>query len=96
MDEILNLFVIIYLKCSKAVQLTFINDIDLCMQMIKEAQEKLFIERHFEYKVMMPGIHQFKHCMLKKSKDPAANDCEYLKLNMIKKRCKRYDHDADD
>ena len=57
MDEILNLFVIIYLKCSKAVQLTFINDIDLCMQMIKEAQEKLFIERHFEYKVMMPGIH---------------------------------------
>ena len=95
MEEILNLFVIIYLKCSKAVQLTFINDIDLCMHLIKEAQEKLFVEKHFEYKVMMPGIHQFKHCMQKKSKDPAQNDCEYLKLHTIKKRCKRYDHDSD-
>lgn len=57
MDELLNLIVVIYLKCSKAVQLTFINDIDMCMQMIREAQEKLFVEKVFEYKVMLPGIH---------------------------------------
>lgn len=38
MDEILNLFVVVYLKCSPAVQLTFVDDIDKCMCFIREAQ----------------------------------------------------------
>ena len=36
MDEILNLFVVIYLKCSQSVQLTFVDDIDKVIQLIKE------------------------------------------------------------
>ena len=89
MDELLKMFVVIYLKCSQAVQLTFVNDIDLCMHMIKEKTDKLFVENSFVYKVLLSGIHQFKHCMKQKLQDPAQNDCEYLKLSSIKKRCKR-------
>ena len=37
MDEILDLFVVIYLKCSQAVQLTFVDDIDKCMHLIRES-----------------------------------------------------------
>jgi hypothetical protein len=57
MDELLKMFVVIYLKCSQAVQLTFVNDIDLCMHMIKEKTDKLFVENSFVYKVLLSGIH---------------------------------------
>jgi len=57
MDEILNLFVVVYLKCSPAVQLTFVDDIDKCMCFIRESQQKLFIERAFEYNAIFYGIY---------------------------------------
>lgn len=63
MDELLKMFVVIYLKCSQAVQLTFVNDIDLLMHMIKEKTDKLFVENTFVFKVLLTGIHQFKYCM---------------------------------
>lgn len=57
LDEILDLFVVIYLKCTQAVQLTFVDDIDKCMQLIKEASNKIFVERTFKYKVVLHGLH---------------------------------------
>jgi hypothetical protein len=43
--------------------LTFVDDIDKCIQLIKEASNKIFVERTFKYKVVLHGLHQFKFCM---------------------------------
>lgn len=42
MDQILDLFVLIYLKCSPAVQLNFIDDIDKCIKLILEDKSAIF------------------------------------------------------
>lgn len=48
MDQILDLFVVLYLKCSRDVQLTFLDDIDKMYLMIIESQQQIFVERKFQ------------------------------------------------
>lgn len=91
MDEILNLFVVIYLKCSQAVQLTFLDDIDKIVCMIKEAQQEVIIQKKFTYNITLFNLHQFKQCMNKHAEGSKEKECDYLSLHSIKKRCKRYD-----
>lgn len=57
MDEILNLFVVVYLKCSREVQLTFVDDIDKLMQFVKEGQEKIFVQKEFTFNAMFYSIY---------------------------------------
>ena len=49
MDEILNLFVVVYLKCSQAVQLTLLEDIDRSVAIIRHSQEKIIVEQTFSF-----------------------------------------------
>lgn len=53
MDEILNLFVVVYLKCSQAVQLTLLDDIDRCIVLIRHSQEQIIVEKTFSYILLL-------------------------------------------
>mgnify|MGYP001150961611 CR=1 FL=1 len=92
MEELLNLFVIIYLKCSQEVQLTLVDDVDKCIEFIQGDQEAIFKNKKFTFNLIFMGLYQFKHCMkAKKLQGTNAKDCDHLKLSSIKKRCKQYD-----
>lgn len=79
MDDILRLFVVMYLKSSNAVKLTIIEDLDNIFLLIKGAETKLFVDGAFKYKIFFHGICQFKHCL--KSYELAGKEgkmCEIL------------------
>jgi len=57
MDEILNLFVVVYLKCSQAVQLTFVDDIDKVLMFIREDIQKVIIDKKFTYQAVFYSIY---------------------------------------
>ena len=57
LDEMLNLFVVVYLKCSKAVQLSFLDDLDKIGKMIKDESKSLFVQKAFKYKVLFPNMY---------------------------------------
>lgn len=96
MDEILDLFVVLYLKCSRDVQLTFLDDIDKMYLMIVESQQQIFVERKFQQKLCFFGMYQFKKCL---ADSPAGicedEKCDILRLEKIKARLKRYDIHAE-
>ena len=56
MDQLLDLFVVIYLKTSQSVQLTFVDDIDKMMHLIKENQKAIFVEKKFTWKIVAYGL----------------------------------------
>ena len=56
MDQLLDLFVVIYLKCTKSVQLTLVDDIDRMMVLIKDSQKSIFIEKKFAWKTVIHGL----------------------------------------
>lgn len=72
------------------MQLTLVDDIDKCLLSIKEAQEKVFVEGTFTYKLFFHGLHQFKYCM-KEGGVEGGVECDILKLASMKKRMKRYE-----
>jgi hypothetical protein len=45
MDELLKLFVVLYLKSSMAVKLTLMEDLDNIFILIKTAETKLFVDK---------------------------------------------------
>lgn len=47
MDDFLRLFVVLYLKSSKAVQLTILEDLENSFLLIKEQETKIFIDKKF-------------------------------------------------
>ena len=95
MDEILNLFLVIYLKCSQAVKLTFVDDIDKVIQLIRDdvKDKKIFFNTIQTYNVMFCGLFQFKKCLAASATGP--KECTILRLPDIWKRCKRYDPESD-
>jgi hypothetical protein len=57
MDQLLDLFVVIYLKTSQSVQLTLVDDIDKMMHIIKENQKAIFVEKKFTWKITALGLY---------------------------------------
>ena len=56
MDDILKLFVVLYLKSNNAVKLTIMEDLDNIFLLIKGAETKLFVDGAFKYKIFFHGI----------------------------------------
>ena len=84
----MQLLVVIYLKCSQAVQLTFIEDIDIVIKLIRENKQTIFAEGKMAYRIVFHNLHQFKKCL--HEKQPDEPECEILKLESVKKRNIRY------
>ena len=87
----LNLFIVVYLKCSKAVQLSFLDDLDKITKMIKDDFKNQFVQKKFCYSILFANMHQFKQCYNTASKAQKFVVCDIMNLENIKMRTKRYD-----
>jgi hypothetical protein len=56
MDDILRLFVVLYLKSSTAVKLTLTKDLEDIFALIKREETKLFVDGAFKYSIFFYGI----------------------------------------
>lgn len=56
MDDILRLFVVLYLKSNTAVKITIMEDLDNIFLLIKGAETKLFVDGAFKYKIFFHAI----------------------------------------
>jgi len=63
MDDILDIFIVLYLKCSRDVQLTFLDDIDKLYLMLIENETQVIVDKKFEMRIIFYGIYKFKHCV---------------------------------
>lgn len=59
MEEILNLFVVLYLKCKREVQITFLDDIDKIFVLLQEEKTKqqVFVDKTFKFKIAFQGVY---------------------------------------
>ena len=82
----LDLFIILYLKCTKEIQLIFKHDINIILfNIITENSEQLINNGKFTRKVTFFYCQQYKQCMNDE------RDCDYKNLDKIKERIKRYE-----
>ena len=51
MDDMLNLFVMIFLKANSPLKKAMIGDLEMIFFMIKENETQLFIDKTFKYKI---------------------------------------------
>jgi hypothetical protein len=51
LDDMLNLFVMIYLKSSRPLQRAVVEDLETIFFLVKEQETLLFIDQHFKYKI---------------------------------------------
>ncbi len=56
MDDMLNLFVMIYLKSTDPLKRAIINDLETIFFLIKEEETKLFIDQNFKYKIFFSQL----------------------------------------
>jgi hypothetical protein len=52
MDDLLQLFVVLYLKSNDKVKQTLIDDLETLFWTIKSSETKFFIEKKFQYKLV--------------------------------------------
>ena len=64
-DDLLQLFLVLFLKSEEAVKVTMLQDLDNVFIFLKQAETKIFVDRRFNYKVFFYGISQLKHCQEK-------------------------------
>jgi cystathionine beta-lyase/cystathionine gamma-synthase len=65
MNELLQLFVVLYLKSNNSLKLTILEDLEKIFLLIKEHETKIFVDGTFKQIILFPGICQFKHCVAK-------------------------------
>ena len=65
MDDLLELFVVLFLKSDEAVKVTLLVDIQNVFHILKQNETRIFVDRLFKYKILFYGISQFKHCLRK-------------------------------
>lgn len=63
LDDMLNLFVMIYLKASRPLQRAVVEDLETIFFMIKDQETLLFIDQHFKFKIFFQQLMQFQYCM---------------------------------
>ena len=63
LDDLLELFVVLFLKSDEAVKVTLLVDIQNVFQILKQNEARIFVDRNFKYKLLFYGISQFKHCL---------------------------------
>lgn len=65
LDELLQLFVVLFLQSEESVKVTVLQDLDSIFKMLKSNQTKIFVDRSFKYKIFFFGISQYQHCSAK-------------------------------
>lgn len=70
-DDMLNLFVMIYLKASRVLQKAIIEDLETIFFYIKDQETALFIDQHFKLKIFFQQLTQFQFCMKEIAKKQA-------------------------
>lgn len=56
MDDILRLFVVLYLKSNTALKIALMEDLESIFIFIKEAETKLFVDGKFKFKIFFNSI----------------------------------------
>lgn len=56
LDDLLQLFVVLFLKSEESVKVTVLFDLDNIFKIIKEAETKIFVDRTFKYNILFYGI----------------------------------------
>jgi len=56
MDDLLQLFVVLYLKSNDKVKQTLIADLEVVFETIKSNETKFFIEKKLSYKLIFYNI----------------------------------------
>ena len=83
LDDLLQLFVVLFLKSEEAVKVTVLQDLDAVFMMIKQAETKIFVDRSFKYKIFFQGISQYKHCMAKMEASKVPGERESQKCAIL-------------
>ena len=63
LDDLLELFVVLFLKSDEAVKVTLLVDIQNVFLILKQNETRIFVDRLFKYRILFYGISQFKHCL---------------------------------
>lgn len=59
LDDLLQLFVVLFLKSEESVQVTVLEDLEKVFNLLKRNETKIFVDRNYKYKVFFFGISQF-------------------------------------
>lgn len=62
MDDIINLFVMLYLKSNQTLKRALITDLENAFILVKDKETSIFVDKKFAYKIFFHNINQFKHC----------------------------------
>ena len=63
LDDLLQLFVVLFLKSEESVRVTVLEDLDKVFNLLKRNETKIFVDSYYKYKVFFFGISQFQLCM---------------------------------
>ena len=56
LDDLLQLFVVLFLKSEESVKVIVLQDLDAIFKMMKHNQTKIFVDHSFKYKIFIYGI----------------------------------------
>lgn len=62
LDDLLKLFVVLYLKSSIAVKLAFADDLENIFMLIEKSKMVVLFEQNFKFHIFFYRICQFMHC----------------------------------
>ena len=63
MDALLDLFIVVYYKCSQEVQLTLLDDIDKCMSLVSNSDSRIMHTGDFKHVIVFIELYKFQNCM---------------------------------
>lgn len=78
MDEVLKLFVVMYLKSASSIKVALQEDLENVFVYLKDKETKIIVDRVFKYQLMFPQISQFRHCLKFYEQEPEKPMCEIL------------------
>ena len=56
LDDLLELFVVLFLKSDEAVKVTLLVDIQNIFLILKQNETRIFVDKHFKYRILFYGI----------------------------------------
>ena len=62
-DDLLQLFMVLFLKSEEVVKVAFLQDLTEIFQALKETETKIFVDKKFSYKFLFFNTLQFIHCL---------------------------------
>ena len=68
-DDLLQLFMVLFLKSDEAVKVSFLIDLTAVFQSLKENATKIFVDRSFTYSILFFRLNYFTHCLKTYNKD---------------------------